>query len=257
MSEEVKQIQTPEQVAQSVQAPTSTEEQLVEQSPTQDIQALLDQRLKEAVGREQGRLAQVSGQRISAVEKSLNAKLDAFAEQMQPLLEQAKQAERDRLLSLDNEQLAEMVLNQRATAKAPAPQAQQATAETPYLTALATASQELIAENNLGISYDDVRIWEGWQQNMSVTKSIDLARKNIEKLSGKTEQPSQTPAIQQPDVATVTNAVTPSTQGAPQKSARQVSSRSELAELFAEGRIDSSQYRKGKEQLRSSGVVSF
>lgn len=257
MAEEVGQIQTPEQVVQSVQAPASTEQQPTEQSPTQDIQALLDQRLKEAMGREQGRLAQASGQRISAVEKSLNAKLDAFAEQMQPLLEQAKQAERDRLLSLDSEQLAEMVLNQRATAKAPAPQAQQATTETPYLTALATASQELIAENNLGISYDDARVWEGWQQGMSVTKSIDLAKKNIEKLSGRTQQPAQTPASQQPAVATVANAATPSTQGAPQKSVRQVSSRAELAELFAEGRIDSNQYRQGKEQLRSSGVASF
>ena len=170
-----------------------------------------------------------------------------------PLLEQAESAKREQLLSMGQDELAEMVIEQqRNAATAQAPQ------QDPYLTALATASQELITENNLNISHEAPNIWTGWQKNMSVTQSIELARQNIERMSGKTvaapvqETPvtQQTPAQQAPPA-------TPSTQGAPQKSIKTISSRSELAELFSSGRIDQNQYRKGKEELRKSGSVSF
>ena len=64
------------------------------------------------------------------------------------------------------------------------------------------------------------------------------------------------PTVQQQAAPSAPSAA-PTTQGAPQKSNRTISSRSELAEMFAAGRISSDQYRKGKDQLRSSGSVSF
>jgi hypothetical protein len=76
-------------------------------------------------------------------------------------------------------------------------------------------------------------------------------------MAGKTAAPTQVaPAAQQASVP-ATPQVAPSTQGAPQKSNKTINTRSELAELYSAGRISREQYRKGKEDLRNSGTVSF
>lgn len=76
-------------------------------------------------------------------------------------------------------------------------------------------------------------------------------------MAGKTAAPTQVAPAAQQASAPATPQVAPSTQGAPQKSNKTISSRSELAEMFAAGRISSEQYRKGKQDLRNSGTVSF
>jgi hypothetical protein len=251
MVEEVRQENTAEQAEPQVVAQPSTEvevEQAVE-APVPPVEAPDPlSMVQDFLGREQGRLAQVSGQRIAAVEKAFDAKLDSLMQSIEPLIEQANAAKKEKLLNMEQEELAEMVLEQQ--------QRGNATAD-PYLTALATASQELITENNLNVPVDSPDIWQGWQQGMSVTKSLEIAKQNIERMAGKTAAPTQVaPAAQQASVP-ATPQVAPSTQGAPQKSNKTISTRSELAEMYSAGRISREQYRKGKEDLRNSGTVSF
>jgi hypothetical protein len=256
MVEEVRQENTAEQAEPQVVAEPSTEvevEQAVE-APVPPVEAPDPLGMvQDFLGREQGRLAQVSGQRIAAVEKAFDAKLDSLMQSIQPLIEQANAAKKEQLLNMGQEELAEMVLEQqRGNATA-----QQTPQQDPYLTALATASQELITENNLNVPVDSPDIWQGWQQGMSVTKSLEIAKQNIERMAGKTAAPTQVAPAAQQASAQETPQVAPSTQGAPQKSNKTISSRSELAEMFAAGRISSEQYRKGKQDLRNSGTVSF
>jgi len=256
MVEEVRQENTAEQAEPQVVAQPSTEvevEQAVE-APAPPVEAPDPLGMvQDFLGREQGRLAQVSGQRIAAVEKAFDAKLDSFRQSIQPLIDQANAAKKEQLLNMGQEELAEMVLEQqRGNATA-----QQTPQQDPYLTALATASQELITENNLNVPVDSPDIWQGWQQGMSVTKSLEIAKQNIERMAGKTAAPTQVAPAAQQASAPATPQVAPSTQGAPQKSNKTISSRSELAEMFAAGRISSEQYRKGKQDLRNSGTVSF
>jgi hypothetical protein len=251
MVEEVRQENTAEQAEPQIVAQPSTEvevEQAVE-APVPPVEAPDPlSMVQDFLGREQGRLAQVSGQRIAAVEKAFDAKLDSLMQSIEPLIEQANAAKKEKLLNMEQEELAEMVLEQQ--------QRGNATAD-PYLTALATASQELITENNLNVPVDSPDIWQGWQQGMSVTKSLEIAKQNIERMAGKTAAPTQVaPAAQQASVP-ATPQVAPSTQGAPQKSNKTISTRSELAEMYSAGRISREQYRKGKEDLRNSGTVSF
>ena len=256
MVEEVRQENTAEQTEPQVVAQPSTEvevEQAVE-APVPPVEAPDPLGMvQDFLGREQGRLAQVSGQRIAAVEKAFDAKLDSLMQSIQPLIDQANAAKKEQLLNMGQEELAEMVLEQqRGNATA-----QQTPQQDPYLTALATASQELITENNLNVPVDSPDIWQGWQQGMSVTKSLEIAKQNIERMAGKTAAPTQVAPAAQQASAQATPQVAPSTQGAPQKSNKTISSRSELAEMFAAGRISSEQYRKGKQDLRNSGTVSF
>jgi len=172
-------------------------------------------------------------------------------QRLEPLMQMASAQERERLLNLDNEQLAEMVIKQRsqpATAQQPAKQEQQVD---PNINALASATQDLLNQNGLDMKIEDSRLWDGYTQGMSLLQSIDLARKNIEKVKG--IQPQQT---QQPAATTPTPA-TPSTQGAPQKSVKTISSLSDAAQLFADGNINSTQYRDAKKQIRSSGSATL
>jgi hypothetical protein len=251
MVEEVRQENTAEQAEPQIVAQPSTEvevEQAVE-APVPPVEAPDPlSMVQDFLGREQGRLAQVSGQRIAAVEKAFDAKLDSLMQSIEPLIEQANAAKKEKLLNMGQEELAEMVLEQQ--------QRGNATAD-PYLTALATASQELITENNLNVPVDSPDIWQGWQQGMSVTKSLEIAKQNIERMAGKTAAPTQVAPAAQQASAPATPQVAPSTQGAPQKSNKTISTRSELAELYSAGRISREQYRKGKEDLRNSGTVSF
>jgi hypothetical protein len=231
-----------EQIASQILADNSTEQvvaeepqaQQSEQPVQQDIAALVEARMRDFIGREQGRLAQESGQRIAALRNEIKEELRSALE---PLRKENQQKELERLRMMDSDELAQMIMEQRV---------QPAKAE-----ALATGAQELIASNNLAINFDDVRVWNGWQQGMSLVQSLDVARKNIEALSGNAAKAA--PAAPQAAQRTVT----PSTQGAPQKTAKTIKTRSELAELFAEGRIDSSQYRAAKEQLRSGGSATL
>ena len=256
MVEEVRQENSAEQTEPQIVAEPSTEvevEQAVE-APVPPVEAPDPLGMvQDFLGREQGRLAQVSGQRIAAVEKAFDAKLDSLMQSIQPLIEQANAAKKEQLLNMGQEELAEMVLEQqRGNATA-----QQTPQQDPYLTALATASQELITENNLNVPVDSPDIWQGWQQGMSVTKSLEIAKQNIERMAGKTAAPTQeAPAAQQAS-APAAPQVAPSTQGAPQKSNKTIDTMSELAEIYTAGRISREQYRKGKEALRNSGTVSF
>ena len=257
MVEEVQQQKSPEETAPEILASNpSTEAAGQPAEPQANTPALVVESpdplsmVKDFLGKEQGRLAQVSGQKIAAFQQSVKAELDDMKESFKPLLEQAQQAERERLLNMGTDELADMVMQKNAATAQPAQPEQTLS---PTLSALATATQELVAESNLNISLEDPSLWEGWNNSMSVAKSIEIAKKNIDKMSGKTQVAQGQPTVQQQAAPSAA----PTTQGAPQKSNRTISSRSELAEMFAAGRISSDQYRKGKDQLRSSGSVSF
>jgi len=263
MAEEVTQQKSPEETAQQILADNSTEQaepaaevQTDQQevvTPAEPTLADLQQNMQDFMGREQGRLAQESGQRIAAVQQAVDAKLDSLSASMKPLLDQAEAAERERLLNLGNDELAEMVIQQR-TATA-APQTQEPLS--PYLTALATAGQELITENNLGVAIEDPRIWEGWHKNLSVTKSIEIAKQNIERLAGKAPQTVQQSSAQPNPAPASVPPSAPSTQGAPQKSIKTISTLSEAAQLFADGNIAPAQYRAAKKQIKESGSATL
>ena len=264
MAEEVVQQKNPEEPAQQILADNSTEQaepvaevQTAQQeavTPAEPTLADLQQNMQDFMGREQGRLAQESGQRIAAVQQAMDAKLDSLSASMKPLLEQAEAVERERLLNLGQDELAEMVIQQRTATAAPEP-AQETLS--PYLTALATAGQELITENNLGVAIEDPRIWEGWQNNMSVTKSIEIAKQNIERLAGKAPQTVQQSSAQPNPAPASVPPSAPSTQGAPQKSIKTISTLSEAAQLFADGNIDPAQYRAAKKQIKESGSATL
>ena len=257
MVEEVQQQKSPEETAPEILASNPSTEAAGQPAEAQaNTPALVVESpdplsmVKDFLGKEQGRLAQVSGQKIAAFQQSVKAELDDMKESFKPLLEQAQQAERERLLNMGTDELADMVMQKNAATAQPAQPEQTLS---PTLSALATATQELVAESNLNISLEDPSLWEGWNNSMSVAKSIEIAKKNIDKMSGKTQVAQGQPTVQQQAAPSAA----PTTQGAPQKSNRTISSRSELAEMFAAGRISSDQYRKGKDQLRSSGSVSF
>jgi hypothetical protein len=255
MVEEVLQQNSPKETAQEILASNpSTEAASQQAEPQADTPALVVESpdplslVRDFLGKEQGRLAQVSGQRIAEFQQSVKAELAEMKESFKPLLQQAQQAQREQLLNLGADELADMLM-QKNTATAEPAQTEQTLS--PTLAALATATQELVAESNLNISLEDPNLWEGWNSSMSVAKSIEIAKQNIDKMSGKTQ------VAKQPIAQPATPSTAPTTQGAPQKSNRTISSRSELAEMFAAGRITSGQYRTGKEQLRTSGTVSF
>jgi hypothetical protein len=261
MVEEVIQQNSPEETAPEILASNpSTEAAGQPAEPQADTPALVVESpdplslVKDFLGKEQGRLAQVSGQKIAAFQQSVKAELDGMKESFKPLLQQAQQVERERLLNMGTDELADMVM-QKNTATAEPAQTEQALS--PTLAALATATQELVAESNLNISLEDPNLWEGWNNSMSVAKSIEIAKQNIDKMSGKTQVAQQQTNVQQQTAQPAPPSTAPTTQGAPQKSNRTISSRSELAEMFAAGRITSGQYRTGKDQLRTSGTVSF
>ena len=264
MAEEVAQQKSPEETAQQIIADNSTEQaepvaevqtdQQEAVTPAEPTLADLQQNMQDFMGREQGRLAQESGQRIAAVQQAMDAKLDSLSASMKPLLEQAEAVERERLLNLGQDELAEMVIQQRTATAAPEP-AQETLNQ--YLTALATASQELITENNLGVAIEDPRIWEGWQNNMSVTKSIEIAKQNIERLAGKAPQTVQQSSAQPNPAPASVPPSAPSTQGAPQKSIKTISTLSEAAQLFADGNIDPAQYRAAKKQISQGGSATL
>jgi len=264
MAEEVVQQKNPEEPAQQVIADNSTEQaepvaevqtdQQEAVTPAEPTLADLQQNMQDFMGREQGRLAQESGQRIAAATQAMDAKLDSLSASMKPLLEQAQAVERERLLNLGQDELAEMVIQQRTATAAPEP-AQETLS--PYLTALATAGQELITENNLGVAIEDPRIWEGWHKNLSVTKSIEIAKQNIERLAGKAPQTVQQSSAQPNPAPASVPPSAPSTQGAPQKSIKTISTLSEAAQLFADGNIDPAQYRAAKKQISQGGSATL
>ena len=131
MAEEVVQQKNPEEPAQQVIADNSTEQaepvaevqtdQQEAVTPAEPTLADLQQNMQVFLGREQGRLAQESGQRIAAVQQAMDAKLDSLSASMKPLLEQAEAVERERLLNLGQDELAEMVIQQRPATAAPEP----------------------------------------------------------------------------------------------------------------------------------------
>ena len=264
MAEELAQQKSPEETAQQILVANSTEqaepaavvqteqpENAVPEQP--NMESLIRDTIKAEMGREQGRMAQMSGQKFADMESRMETR---FSTLLEPLLLQANEAEKERLLNLGQDELAEMVLQGRTATAAP----QQTQQEQPsqYHIALATASQELITENSLAIQMEDPRIWEGWQNGMSVTKSIELAKQNIEKLAGKPAGVSQQGSVnQQPALTNGTPQSAPSTQGAPQKSIRTISTISEAAQMFADGKMDSKQYRAVKNQIRSDGSATL
>ena len=164
MAEEVKQ-NTPENTAQQVLAENSTEKPqevaaTTEEQPavteTPDVTSIVNKTLQDFMGKEQGRLAQVSGQKIAAVEKSLDSKLEQLNQRLEPLMQMASAQERERLLNLDNEQLAEMVLKQRSQPATAQPQpAQQEQQVDPNINALASATQDLLNQNGLDMKIED------------------------------------------------------------------------------------------------------
>ena len=102
MAEEVAEQKSPEEPAQQILADNSTEQaEPVAETPTDQQEAVtpaeptlldLQQNMQDFMGREQGRLAQESGQRIAAVQQAVDAKLDSLSASMKPLLDQAEAA---------------------------------------------------------------------------------------------------------------------------------------------------------------------
>ena len=264
MAEEVVQQKNPEEPAQQVIADNSTEQaepvaevqtdQQEAVTPAEPTLADLQQNMQDFMGREQGRLAQESGQRIAAVQQAMDAKLDSLSASMKPLLEQAQAVERERLLNLGQDELAEMVIQQRTATAAPEP-AQETLS--PYLTALATAGQKPKHENKQGVALDCPDLRERLHKNCSVTKSIEIEKHNVRPLAGTapqtvphiTAQPNHAPASVPPSA--------PSTKGAQQKSLKTISTLSEAAQLFADGNIAPAQYRAAKKQIKESGSATL
>ena len=124
--------------------------------------------------------------------------------------------------------------------------------EEAQLQLLADEVQSRISQTGMNIRLDDSRLWTGpnpennWSQNMSVSEAVKVVERNLNRL-----QPQNTVS------QTNTTPPAPTTQGAPQKTAKTIRTLSEAATFFADGNINSTQYRDIKNQLKQGGSATL
>ena len=87
---------------------------------------------------------------------------------------------------------------------------------------------------------------------MSVRESLKVAETNLSRL----KNPPQTTASPQQTIQPNTQPP-PTTQGATQRTAKSVNTISEAATMFADGSINSTQYREMKDQIKQGGSATL
>ena len=229
------------QEAQTEQPTGEQQQEAPSTTPQPDMQAVL----RDELGKFRGGFADTFGRKTIEMEQRISDKVDAV---LQPVLTRIQQDEEARIGQLLPEEQTEY-WKARATEpvqQEPQPQnnPQQANLEN-----LATEAQGLITKSGGSTHLNDPVLWQGWHDRMSNYEALKLAETNLQKMGS--PQPVQ--AQQAPQTAQAA----PTTQGAPQKTARSVNTLSEAATLFADGNIDSNQYRNIKAEIAKGGSATL
>jgi hypothetical protein len=220
-------------------APTEVEQQAPPKS--EDI-------LRE-LGKWQGGFADQFGRKTKELEAKVLQAVDSRLSQYEANILKDEEA---RVANLEPEEQANY-WRQRATSQqeTAAQQGTQVTAEQQVLRQ--EAESMLVRYGLTGVNVNDPRLWQGYQEGMNVKESLDVLEKNLNVAT------TPTPAAQPAPAATPqqTAPAPQTTQGAPQKTARTVNTLSDAATLFADGNINSAQYRDIKNQIKQGGSATL
>ena len=234
------------QEAQAEQPTGEQQQEVPSPNPQPDVQALL----RDELGKFRGGFADTFGRKVNEMEQKLTERFDSA---LKPVMDRFQAEEESRVGQLLPEEQVEY-WKTRATepAQQQSPQSQQAAGF--YTDAeqniLADEVRNLINQSGVSTHLGDAAVWQGWTQDMSVGQAIKVAETNIQRLKA----PQQSA---QPQQAQQAAPPAPSTQGAPQKTARSVNTLSEAAALFADGNINSNQYRNIKAQIAKDGSATL
>lgn len=225
----------------NAKAAEPTGEQQVETKP---VVPEYESILRDFVGKEQGRIADTFGRKADELEQRVISRVDSALKPYQELMQKQEQAH---IETLDETEQIDYWKGKAMQTEEPV-QAEQSMS--PEQSILAQEVQSMVNQSGANISIGDTRLWQGYNQGMSVGQSIRLAEQNLRRLTTPAPaNPAPTPSSQ-PNTA-------PTTQGAPQRTAKSVNTLSDAATLFADGNINSAQYRDIKKQLKQGGSATL
>ena len=243
--------QQADQLAQKALEGTQTEQPTGDQQqetppPKQpDVQDIL----RDELGKFRGAFADTYGRKSIEMEQRITDKVVAS---IQPIVERMQLEEEARVGNLLPEEQVEYwkeVAKQKDNPQQEVEQTQQMSVDNQVL---AKETQQLISESGLNINLSDPALWQGYQQGMSVRESLKVAETNLSRL----KNPPQTTASPQQTIQPNTQPP-PTTQGATQRTAKSVNTISEAATMFADGSINSTQYREMKDQIKQGGSATL
>ena len=227
------------------------EEPKVEQ-PTPSIEDTVKDVLREQLGSWQGGFADTFGRKTKELEEKIHSSVDSRLTQYEDRLKVDEEA---RVANLEPEDQTEYwkqrAIQQEQVQAAPEPQQQKVE---PRIEMLLSESKALMSRYGVtGVTVSDPNLWVGFREGMSLKESLDVLEGNLKSISAPAK-----PATAPPAPSTQSTTVPPqTTQGAPQKTAKSVNTLSEAAALFADGNINSIQYRNIKKQLDNGGSANI
>ena len=235
--------------AEAVVVPEET--QRVEE-PTPSLEDTVKDVLRGELGSWQGGFADTFGRKTKELEQSVQHIVDSRLTQYEDRLNKDEEA---RVANLEPEDQTEY-WKQRAMEKeqvAQAPQQPQAPEVSHHIQVLLNESKALMARYGVtGLNVSDPSLWGGFREGMSLKESLDVFEGNLQRRKSPPAATTPSPAPAPPQQTTPQT-----TQGAPQKTARTVNTLSDAATMFADGNINSTQYRDIKNQLKQGGSATL
>ena len=206
----------------------------------QDLDRVLEER-KTAFDNAQGRAQQYTNQKVQEIQEGAKAQIQEFMNDFSSILDEDQKDVLNQKIAEREKKAKEEKLD-RLIEKMDNPQSQGSSLTPENLEDLDSVVRD--TASTLGLKNVDVRndsrVWQGWSQDMSFSQSVKLANQNLKKIAGTTKTVVSEPATQK---------VPPTTQGAPTQPKRAYNSLGDLSKAFANGQIDSTQYRNLKKQL--------
>ena len=262
------------EVKASQKETVTAEQQEIAEKIVENVQEEVKQEVTEQVTEQQKPLTaeEIRQQVESSTTKALNSFKGSFAnwtasqqkelkkqidEVLNPLRKQAELIEESRLQDMSAEEQVEYYksrLEEKQNVPEELPAQQQEISQEQAV--LADMTQDLLNEYNLGTNIRDTRIWEGYQEGMSTRQALNLAERNIKKLTIPNEPAQVKQEVQQNPVKEEQTPI-PSTSGAPKSGSGRVTSQTDLAEMMANGQIDATQFRNAKNEINRQGYASL
>ena len=237
--------------APQTEQPTGEQQQEAAPPPKPGV----DEILRDELGKFKGGFADTFGRKTIEMEQRIIEKVDATLKPIRERFDQEEEARIGQLLPEEQVEYYKQKAQQVSSVAQPDQTAQQSQLdprEEAKLQLLADEVQSRISQTGMNIRLDDSRLWTGpnpennWSQNMSVSEAVKVVERNLNRL-----QPQNTVS------QTNTTPPAPTTQGAPQKTAKTIRTLSEAATLFADGSINSNQYRELKSQMAKGGSATL
>ena len=237
--------------APQTEQPTGEQQQEAAPPPKPGV----DEILRDELGKFKGGFADTFGRKTIEMEQRIIEKVDATLKPIRERFDQEEEARIGQLLPEEQVEYYKQKAQQVSSVAQPDQTAQQSQLdprEEAKLQLLADEVQSRISQAGMNIRLDDSRLWTGpnpennWSQNMSVSEAVKVVERNLNRL-----QPQNTVS------QTNTTPPAPTTQGAPQKTAKTIRTLSEAATFFADGNINSTQYRDIKNQLKQGGSATL